>query len=124
MKIAITIPGGSRNPNIWSGTPYSLHQALESLGHEVVSVDVAPPAKAGSLAVRLIKAINRKQDLSPAHARQTKIYNGLFSARGTLKVLSTRPDAVLQLGTGYNIHTSKPVVTFEDMTIKQAIAGG
>lgn len=124
MKIAITCPGGAENPKTWSGTPYGIYTALKSQNHKVVSVDVSPPARLGSLYIRLLKLFKPSlRNISSESIRLTREYSYIFTFMAIMRLRSVDPDMVIQLGTGYAVGKQN-FVTYEDMTIPQAIKNG
>lgn len=124
MKIAITCPGGANRPEVWSGTPFGLYSALKEQGHQVVSVNVAPPARLGSLYIRLLRSKSADlKALSGSTVRLTLAYSRLMSVISRLKLAYVRPELTIQIGTGYTVG-KRNFVTFEDMTIKQALLFG
>ncbi len=121
MKIAITVLGGADNPTIWSGTPYGIMQALKELGHDVHSVNVVPHPRIGSAYIRLLRATHpRLRGKSAAYIRESLAFSKILTLNAKTALKKIAPDLTIQIGTGYGMGTH-PFVTFEDMTIPQAV---
>jgi glycosyltransferase involved in cell wall biosynthesis len=111
--VALTQQGDPTDPSSWSGVPARLANGFEEIGCEVVPVS-AEPRGADRLA-RLFR-------MSWAHQST----NRAFAAAASLKVSlglkrAGRLDGVAMLGSGYLLHTALPFVTFDDMTVTQAL---
>jgi glycosyltransferase involved in cell wall biosynthesis len=105
--------GDPTNPGSWSGVPSRLSGGLEAAGAEVVPVDVEVP-KSGAVAHRL----NMNWAAQAANPWFARAY-GMFGSSRLRR--AGRVDGVIMIGSGYQLHTGVPVVTFEDMTVAQAI---
>jgi hypothetical protein len=116
LRIAIVIKGDPTAPGSWSGVPRHLADALASLGCEVVPVNAEIP-RGGFIAKRMRRtwADQAASDLFAAGS-------GLM-ARLRLKGAGSI-DGVVAMGSGYTLSTKQPFVTFEDMTVAQAVREG
>jgi glycosyltransferase involved in cell wall biosynthesis len=134
-RIGIVFPGDPRAPKTWSGTPAGvargfeeagaavvpvhadLPRALEFVARNAVALRMLPRTRTGTLegSLRLARAVAR---ISPELGR---CYG--WAARARLR--RTGPvDGLVQIGTGYTLGGDAPIVTFEDITIPQALALG
>jgi glycosyltransferase involved in cell wall biosynthesis len=105
--VALVCRGNSRDPADWSGIPNSLARGLEELGLEVRHVSADLPTSVRRVARRLF-----------AH----EDYPALWTAAARTRLRRAGPvDAVLQIGTEFTVTTASPLVTFEDMTVKQHV---
>jgi Glycosyl transferases group 1 len=133
--IAVLCPGDPSAAATWSGIPSGIVHSLEELGLEVrgINVDAVRPISVGvsliaggvmvaSIAragVRLTpREVRRVGSLSPAVA-------GMMSGIARRRLGASAPlDGLIQVGTGYSVETTVPIVTFEDMTVVQALEAG
>ncbi len=133
--IGVLCSGDPTAPETWSGTPSEVIHGLGELGVQVQSIDVNAPrpisrvmsllaggamapsiARAGMLPTRPL--LQSTGSLGPAvAAMRSRVAERRL--RG-----SPRLDGLIQIGTGYTVTTTVPVVTFEDMTIVQARHAG
>lgn len=101
--------GRSDDPREWSGIPYSVAQALGELGARVVALDTPLPRPVEQLVNRRISVRHRVMDgVGIALSRQVRAREDL--------------DGIVQLVSGEQfVATDLPVVTYDDMTVAQAI---
>lgn len=123
LRVAVTSIADPTSRRTWSGVPYGVLRGLQALGVEAVPVQVAPPTTVGNAACRVIAAtstdpaIRRDRPL----ARETVRYSHLYTRQASRRLRRIGPiDAVVQMGLGYEVHHPQ-VMTFEDMTIAQAV---
>jgi glycosyltransferase involved in cell wall biosynthesis len=132
-RIGLAFPGGCQDPQTWSGIPYGLAGGLRAAGAEVVELDVASPAKleralALSMAGRYAGGLRAVSDpkvafrqgfstalITPRIAR----YRSRTGARQIRRAGAL--DGVVQISTAFQLPSVAPLVTFEDMTIAQAL---
>lgn len=112
-RIALVLKGDPRDPRSWSGVPSKLATGLEEIGCEVVPIDAEVP-RARTIRHRLGMSW-ADQEASPAFAA----FSGLV-ARGKLAGAGG-VEGVVALDSGYAIGGRAPVVTFDDMTVAQAM---
>lgn len=134
LRIGVAYPGDPAQAGTWSGTPASLGAALRELDvtvqplraepHRVVEMVVAhaltllrlPKAPGGSLRERA------------RTSRTIALYTGREMSALRTRALSRHVrqamplDAVIQIGTAYAVPKHMRIVTFEDMTVRQALA--
>jgi glycosyltransferase involved in cell wall biosynthesis len=134
-RIGVVFPGDPTAPGTWSGTPSGVIAGLESLGaapepliaapaarlHEAIRNTVAlralPRTRHGSLLTRL--------RLARAVARNSPALGRVYSHAAHRAVRAGgESDGLIQIGTGYQLPGGRPIATFEDMTIRQAIEVG
>jgi glycosyltransferase involved in cell wall biosynthesis len=131
-RIGLAFPGGCSDPQAWSGIPYGLAGGLRGAGAEVVELDVTAPARieravalavagryAGGVADAGVQGALRRgystAFITPTIARlRTKVGAMRVRAAGQL-------DGIVQISTAYELPPVAPLVTFEDMTIAQAL---
>jgi glycogen synthase len=115
-RIALVQQGDPTDPASWSGVPARLSRGFEQAGCEVV------PVRASFRGVRRLGGL-----LGMSWAKQSA--NRWFAAAcGAAADRSLRRagqlDGIVMIGSGYRLRTAIPVVTFEDMTLAQALAQG
>jgi glycosyltransferase involved in cell wall biosynthesis len=129
--IGIVFPGDARARGTWSGTPAGIAGGLEALGFAVRRLDARPSPLANRLSFNLVAAAHTRPGRDPVAAvrrgRQVaRVSPTVARARtaGLARRLAATPplDALVQIGTGYEIPPGPLVATFEDMTIAQAVA--
>jgi glycosyltransferase involved in cell wall biosynthesis len=126
--IAVVFPGDARARGTWSGTPAGIAEGLAELGHRVLRVDARAPAPLertvlGAVALGRTRPGRGGPRAGRAAARLSPAMAALRT-RGVAAALrrTGRVDAIVQIGTGYAIPGETPVITYEDMTIPQAVA--
>jgi glycosyltransferase involved in cell wall biosynthesis len=112
-RIALVLKGDPLDPRSWSGVPSKLAEALGEIGCEVVPVDAEVPR--AHTARHRFKMTWADQEASRFFAASA----GLV-ARGKLAGAGG-VDGVVALDSGYTVHTRAPVVTYDDMTVEQAL---
>lgn len=139
LRVGVAFPGDARRPQAWSGTPSGLVGGLEAHGVEVVALGARLPATVDNKLLAVLSARRtlpllaqgrrRREDLAPgfAVAATGPAYGAAGSAYLALDLRRAERagplDAVIQIGTSYRVGHRR-VVTFEDMTVAQAIAAG
>jgi glycosyltransferase involved in cell wall biosynthesis len=132
LRIAVVFPGDAQARGTWSGTPAGIASGFSELGFDVVRVDARPPRALNAAtfnAVALARTRPRSRDLRGA-LRQGRAVARLapeiadLRTRALARTLRSlgRFDAVVQIGTGYEVPEGAPIATFEDLTIPQALA--
>lgn len=116
--VGIALAGDSRRKDAWSGTPRSIADGLERTGVSVTHLQALAPAPIHNGAKRLLGAVRRDEtplDLTReiAMLRTTALRFQLRKA-GPL-------ERILQIGSDFSVPSRTPVVTYEDMTIDQAV---
>lgn len=133
MRVGVTFPGSPRSPDSFSGVPASLIDALERMDVSVTAID----ARISGIPERLVRGVLGLTVLvSPTGARTFRgaREEASVSARlGLMRSLSlwrhassfARLDGVVQIGSGYLLPSAAmPYVTYEDMTVPQAVRAG
>ncbi|GAB3052562.1 hypothetical protein GCM10027053_10710 [Intrasporangium mesophilum] len=131
--VAVTFQGDARDATAWSGTPAGIVRGLEELGVEVRTIRAAPPARWDA---RVRQALGlprwdprraRSEGWRAELARTTSAslnglpYNALCSRLAQRDLAAAgHVDAVVQIGTSYRVEHPN-LVTFEDLTIRQAL---
>ena len=135
MTIAVMFPGDPTAPSTWSGTPLGVITGFRENGVVTCPVAAAPRRLVHSLALdasalthlhRSLRGGPRETlRLSRMLARNSPAMSAVYTRAATRSV-SNYPDleAIVQVGAGYTVETSLPLVTYEDMTIVQALASG
>jgi glycosyltransferase involved in cell wall biosynthesis len=133
MKVGVTIAGPPRAPGLWSGVPATLVDALERMDMSVTAVD-SRIFGSGERVVRGVLGLTML--LSPGGPRTFAAARENASASAQLGVMRSlslwrhasslaRLDGVVQIGSGYLLPLgAKPYVTYEDMTVPQALRAG
>lgn len=112
-RIALVQQGDPSDPGTWSGVPASLIRGFGEAGCEVVPVR-ATFRGAGRI-MRLARMDWADQSTSRFFARA-----GAAAADRALR-RSGDLDGVVAIGSGFALKTSLPVVTYEDLTVAQAL---
>jgi glycosyltransferase involved in cell wall biosynthesis len=113
VRLALVLKGDPLDPRSWSGVPSKLANGLEEIGCEVVPVNAEVP-RARTFRHRL-KMSWAQQEASRAFATASSLV-----ARGRLAGAGGVEGAVV-LDSGYTLGGGVPVVTFDDMTVDQAL---
>lgn len=133
--IAVMFPGDPTAPSTWSGTPLGVITGLQETGVVTRPVAAAPPRLVHSLALDATALAHLHRSvrggpratlrLSRMLARNSPAMSALYT-RAATRSLSNRAElaGIVQVGTGYSVETSVPLVTYEDMTIVQALDSG
>ena len=129
--IGVMFPGDPTARGRWSGTSSGVVGGLQELGIEVhaVTVDASPQMSrwlslaAGGLMVTSIARAGLP--LAPRELRRVGLITPAVAAMRSMlaqrRLRESVPlDGLIQIGTGYSVTTSLPLVTFEDMTTVQA----
>jgi hypothetical protein len=112
-RIAIVHQGDPDDAGAWSGVPAGLAAGLSDAGCEAVRVDARFPG-AGGIARRL-KMSWASQSASRVFAAASSVAaSRALSASGEL-------GGAVTIGSGYALSTEIPVVSFDDMTVAQAV---
>jgi Glycosyl transferases group 1 len=115
-RIALTQQGDPSDASSWSGVPARLSRGIEAAGCEVVPVS-AEPRGADRIATLL--------GMSWADQAASRAFSALFGAtadRGLRR--AGYLDGVVMLDSSHTLRTETPFVTFDDMTVAQAVAQG
>ncbi len=130
-RIALVFNGDTLDPTAWSGTPFGLHRGLEAAGVEVVAVDARLPGGAerlmgGLLGVRMAPRAQEPTRSGRLRSGYSAALIGPEVAGARSLLLRRRLRAqelagIVQIGTGFLPPLRAPVVTYEDMTIRQAL---
>jgi hypothetical protein len=112
-RIALVQQGDPTNAGSWSGVPVGLTSGFRAAGCEIVPVN-AEFRGAGRVA--------RHLGMSWADQATSRAFATAFSATANRRLRGAgRLDGVVMIGTSYSLSTPAPVVTFEDMTVAQAL---
>lgn len=124
-RLAILFPWDSSDRAVVSGTGFGLARAMEELGVEVLRVEARPPRRILGLLGRATKA---RWLLTEHHAEDTW-RSGIESTMARNEVANLRlrrgspVSGIVQLASDFYVHRPHaPLVTYDDMTIRQAVA--
>ncbi len=132
-EIGVVFPGNPRSPATWSGTPRGVVCGLEDWGATVDAISVELPSNVewvvrSGLALPYIPRVagdswQARFRVARAAARAAPALNRLYSLVGSNR-LARRPSLAgsIQIGTGYTLPARSRYVTFEDLTVPQALA--
>lgn len=136
LRIAVVCEGDPSDPTEWSGTPFGIVGGLNALGVDVVPVAGAPSGRTAALFRDVIavagvrpegirsSGIGRALRVAREVAPLTATYGNLGTAWVWASLRRRGPvDGVVQIGSSYEVRHPR-VVTFEDMTVRQAIDEG
>ncbi len=125
-------PGDPSAPATWSGTPSGLISGLRAVGARVTPVSAEPAWPLGPLALGALTARRLPGSVSADLRASVRRCRRAARLAPELAALRTRVagrrlrhsspfDVVIQIGAGYTLDTSGRLVTYEDMTIPQAL---
>lgn len=134
-NVAILFPGDPTARSTWSGTPLGVVTGFSEIGVDASPVAAMPPERVHSLALNAVavahlhrslrKGAKETLRLSRRLARNTPGMSVLYTHAATRAVSrQSGLTALVQIGTGYGVETTLPLVTYEDMTIAQALDCG
>lgn len=115
-RIALVQQGDPTDPASWSGVPARLARGFAEAGCEVAPVRAMFPGG------RRLTALLRMEWVDQATSRAFAAACGA-AAKRSLRAAGDL-DGVVAIGSGYTLATRVPVVTFEDMTLVQALRQG
>lgn len=114
-RIGIVFQGDPSDPTAWSGVPAGVTAGLLAAGAEPVGIDARPPGF-GSLAHRL--------RMSWAQVSANPWFCAASSVRAKRLAERADLDGAITLGSGFELRSSVPSITYEDMTVVQAMRRG
>lgn len=112
-RIALVQQGDPTDPATWSGVPARLSRGIEDAGCEVV------PVRATFRGAGRILQVTRMSWADQSASRLFALASGAVADR-TLR-RSGELDGVVTIGTGYSLRANLPAVTYEDLTVAQAL---
>src|SRR3954447_4196557 len=116
--VGLVYPWDTTDPSRQSGRPYHLARSLEALGCRVLRLRAAPPPRVERLAIGLMRRLvgDAHADLGPEAA--------WMRTRALARRAARVPDDVplLLIGTGFAPPAGRRWVTYDDMTVVQALA--
>jgi hypothetical protein len=113
LKLALVFQGNVKAPGSWSGVPAGLYAGLIAAGADVAAVDATAPLLAAAFTALGMAWTARTTNPVLAEAG---------GSRASLNMLRRHFDGAIAIGTGYELRGPTPTVTFEDMTVAQALA--
>jgi hypothetical protein len=133
--IGVLFTGEPTARQSWSGTPRGVVDGLEEFGQQVhgINVNLSPAMsrRVSVLAGAAMLASITRAGLHPTRVELRRVgaaspaVASLLSTIAKRRLQSSPPiDGLIQIGTGYSITTTVPIVTFEDMTVVQAREAG
>jgi hypothetical protein len=112
-RVALVQQGDPARPGAWSGVPAGLTAGLQAAGCEVVFVDAR---------FRGSDRLARRLGMSWADQATSRAFAARNGAAADKRLRAAgRLDGVVMIGSGYSLSCDAPVVTFEDMTVAQAV---
>lgn len=114
-RIAIAFQGDPEDPHAWSGVPSGIYVGLAAAGVEPVPVDARFPG-----APRLANALR----MSWAEATASRGFAALSGLRARRALGRGGVDGVVAIGSGFLLSADPPAVTYEDMTVAEALRRG
>jgi glycosyltransferase involved in cell wall biosynthesis len=111
-RVGIVFQGDASDPSAWSGVPAGLAGGLTAAGAEVVPVDARFPGSG-----RIANALK----FSWADATANGGFAAASSSVASRRLRRARVDGALAIGSGFMLDTDLPVVTYEDMTVAEAL---
>lgn len=115
-RIALVEQGDPTDPASWSGVPSRLSRGLAAAGCEVL------PVRAMFHGAHRLGGL---LGMSWADQAASRSFAAAFGAAANRSLRRSRPlDGIVMIGSGYALDTAAPLVTFEDMTVAQALRQG
>jgi glycosyltransferase involved in cell wall biosynthesis len=111
-RIAVIVHGDPTAPRTWSGSPAGIIGGLRAHGVEAVPIDATPPG------ARRARSVLRRRWTWDSTNPLVAGGSGLWA---DALVRRRRVDGVVQIGSGFRLRTARPLVTFEDETVAQAL---
>jgi glycosyltransferase involved in cell wall biosynthesis len=112
-RIAVVLAGDATDPRTWSGVPAGLSSGLVAAGAEPFPIDARFPGAAKVAHVLGMSWVD--EATNPVFAA-----GGGFRASTAIRTVG-RIDGAVMMGSGYSLAIKAPIVTFEDMTVVQAL---
>jgi glycosyltransferase involved in cell wall biosynthesis len=112
-RIALVLQGDPTSDGAWSGVPAGLGAGLQAEGCEVVPINAEFP-RAGRIAGLLGKSWADQATSRAFAAANTRVASRALRAAAPL-------DGAVLIGSGFSISSDAAFVTFEDMTVAQAL---
>lgn len=134
--VGLLFPGEPRHPATWSGTPAGLAGGLERADVAVVPLRAEAPPAIARAATGAVALLRLHRTLRPPLAGARALTRAVARASpelGTVQTWAARAslrrsaslDGIVQIGAGYEPRPSgTPLVTYEDITIAQAVELG
>lgn len=105
--------GDPTRAGLWSGVPVGLTSGFRAVGCEIVPIN-AEFLGSGRIA--------RELHMTWADQATSRAFAAAFSVTANRRLRAAGPlDGVVMIGTSYSLSTKAPIVTFEDMTVAQAL---
>jgi hypothetical protein len=112
-RIALVQQGDPTKAGSWSGVPAGLTAGLEAAGCEVLPIN-ADFRGSGRLAHHL--------KMSWADQSASRVFSRIAGSAAQRALRATPAlDGIVMIGSGYSLGGDTPIVTFEDMTVAQAV---
>jgi Glycosyl transferases group 1 len=133
IKVALAFAGPARSPDSWSGVPAALVDALERMEVFVTTIDARIFGARERLARGAVGVTMLMSPTGPRSFRAARENASVSAELGLMRSLSLRRhasslarlDGVVQMGSGYLLPlAATPYVTYEDMTVPQAVRAG
>jgi glycosyltransferase involved in cell wall biosynthesis len=115
-RIALVQQGDPTDPASWSGVPARLTRGFEQAGCEVV------PVRASFNGAGRLASLLGMSWASQSASRGFAAVCGAIADHSLRR--AERLDGIVMIGSGYRLHAEAPIVTFEDMTLVQALKQG
>jgi hypothetical protein len=128
-RIGVSWLGDPRLRTAWSGIPAGLARGLEQAGAQVVPISVELPPRLRYFALTVLASAHLRRAGTLGRAQAVAGVGSAMSVLRTgfagLRARDIEPlDGVIQIGTGYLLAPRMRTVTFEDMTVPQAVQSG
>ena len=113
LRIAVVLAGDPTDPRAWSGVPAGLSSGLVAAGVEPVPIDARFPGTAKVAHVLNMSWVD--ETTNPVLAAAAGFTASIAIER------AGRIDGAVMIGSGYSLRVKAPTVTFDDMTVVQAL---
>jgi hypothetical protein len=111
-RIAIAFQGEAADPQSWSGVPAGLWRGLTDIGFDPVAIDARFPGYA--LLAHRLRMSWAETTANPLLATGAGFVAGRAASRAGI-------DGAIAIGSGFALPSHLRAVTFEDMTVAQAL---
>lgn len=130
--MAVVFKRDPRDPAGWSGVPAGLVRELGELGIDVVPVSAEPSALLGRPARGVLAALEAARLRARGRSEPMAFVRQVIERSSELAILRTATvrwrlrgspplDGAVQLGSEYALPAGIPLVTYDDMTVAQAV---
>jgi glycosyltransferase involved in cell wall biosynthesis len=134
-RVGVVFPGDPGKKNTWSGTPAGLSGGFELAGVSTVPINAEPLPLVDFISKNVLAVLSLPKARRSTLKETIRFSRDIARARPLIGVVqaitagravrNAQPlDGLVQIGTGYSLDSGLPIVTFEDLTVLQAVELG